>query len=336
MWPCLEAVFKELDRVKWGHKGGVLIQYDQCTYKRRNWYQECARTEERTQSEGCHMNAKKKDLQGKPALTASWSWTSGLQNCEKMNYRHLSNLAWDILLCQLFTFLLPPSKLLYMVKEALPCRTLIYISCITLCHNPLPLYPPEISVLSVPLCVSDWPKSSNSHLLFLTHPQGPREGCLYSLSTLSPCFSHLLPQPWRLSTHGWIYDPSIPRFYHLSLISQIKTHAFLSWALLVFTLVGWTLLRWTISTYIHAKLLRLCLTLCDPMDCSPSGPSVHGILQARILGWVAMSFSRGSSWPTSLTSHALAGGFFTTSATWEVNPLSMRFLFSPAEFFSPF
>ena len=162
MWPCLEAVFKELDRVKWGHKGGVLIQYDQCTYKRRNWYQECARTEERTQSEGCHMNAKKKDLQGKPALTASWSWTSGLQNCEKMNYRHLSNLAWDILLCQLFTFLLPPSKLLYMVKEALPCRTLIYISCITLCHNPLPLYPPEISVLSVPLCVSDWPKSSNS------------------------------------------------------------------------------------------------------------------------------------------------------------------------------
>ena len=194
------------------------------------------------------------------------------------------------------------------------------------------------SIIFSALCyLSSLPVSpSTSHLLFLTHPQGPREGCLYSLSTLSPCFSHLLPQPWRLSTHGWIYDPSIPRFYHLSLISQIKTHAFLSWALLVFTLVGWTLLRWTISTYIHAKLLRLCLTLCDPMDCSPSGPSVHGILQARILGWVAMSFSRGSSWPTSLTSHALAGGFFTTSATWEVNPLSMRFLFSPAEFFSPF
>ena len=38
-----------------------------------------------------------------------------------------------------------------------------------------------------------------------------------------------------------------------------------------------------------------CPTLCDPMDCSPPGSSVHGILQARILEWVAISFSRGSS-----------------------------------------
>ena len=35
-----------------------------------------------------------------------------------------------------------------------------------------------------------------------------------------------------------------------------------------------------------------CLTLCDPMKCSPSGPSVHGILQAGVLEWVAISFSR--------------------------------------------
>ena len=38
-----------------------------------------------------------------------------------------------------------------------------------------------------------------------------------------------------------------------------------------------------------------CLTLCDPMDCSPQGSSVHGILQARILGWLAISSSRGPS-----------------------------------------
>ena len=38
-----------------------------------------------------------------------------------------------------------------------------------------------------------------------------------------------------------------------------------------------------------------CLTFCDPMICSLSGSSVHGILQARILEWVAISFSRGSS-----------------------------------------
>ena len=41
--------------------------------------------------------------------------------------------------------------------------------------------------------------------------------------------------------------------------------------------------------------LQSCPILCDPVDCSLPGSSVHGILQARILGWVAMSFSRGSS-----------------------------------------
>ena len=44
-----------------------------------------------------------------------------------------------------------------------------------------------------------------------------------------------------------------------------------------------------------------CLTLCDPMDCSPPGSSVHGIPQARILEWVAMPFSKGSSQPRDRT-----------------------------------
>ena len=47
----------------------------------------------------------------------------------------------------------------------------------------------------------------------------------------------------------------------------------------------------------HAKLLRLYPTLFDPMDCSPPDFSVHGILQARILEWVDISPSRGSSQP---------------------------------------
>ena len=47
----------------------------------------------------------------------------------------------------------------------------------------------------------------------------------------------------------------------------------------------------------HAKSLQSCLTLCDPMDCIPPSSSVHGILQARILEWVAMLSSRGSSQP---------------------------------------
>ena len=42
-------------------------------------------------------------------------------------------------------------------------------------------------------------------------------------------------------------------------------------------------------------LAQSCLTLCDPMDCSPSGSSVHGIFQAKILEWVATCSSRGSS-----------------------------------------
>ena len=44
-----------------------------------------------------------------------------------------------------------------------------------------------------------------------------------------------------------------------------------------------------------AKSLQLCLTLCDPMDCTPPGSSVHGIFQARILEWVTRPFSSRSS-----------------------------------------
>ena len=42
---------------------------------------------------------------------------------------------------------------------------------------------------------------------------------------------------------------------------------------------------------VYVLVAQLCLTLCDPMDCSPPGSFVHGILQARILEWVAISFS---------------------------------------------
>ena len=45
------------------------------------------------------------------------------------------------------------------------------------------------------------------------------------------------------------------------------------------------------------RVAQSCLTLCNPMDYSPRGSSVHGILQARILEWVAIPFSRGSSRP---------------------------------------
>ena len=68
----------------------------------------------------------------------------------------------------------------------------------------------------------------------------------------------------------------------------------------------------------ESEVAQSCLTLCDSMDCSPPGSSVHGILQARILEWVAISFSRGSSRPRDWTqvSH-IAGIRFNLRATRE-------------------
>ena len=54
-------------------------------------------------------------------------------------------------------------------------------------------------------------------------------------------------------------------------------------------------------TISESEVDQLCPTLCDPMDCSLPGSSLHGILQARVLEWVAISFSRGSSWPRDRT-----------------------------------
>ena len=62
-----------------------------------------------------------------------------------------------------------------------------------------------------------------------------------------------------------------------------------------------------------------CLTLCNPVDCSPPGSCVHGILQARILEWVAISFSRGSSQPRDQNQvSCIAGRRFILWATREV------------------
>ena len=47
-------------------------------------------------------------------------------------------------------------------------------------------------------------------------------------------------------------------------------------------------------TWVHTQSLQACPTLCDPKNCCPPGSSVHGILQARILGWISMPSSKGS------------------------------------------
>ena len=67
-----------------------------------------------------------------------------------------------------------------------------------------------------------------------------------------------------------------------------------------------------------SEVAQSCQTLCDPVDCSPPFFSVHEIFQARILEWVAISFSRGSNWPKDQTQvSCIAGRLFTIWATRE-------------------
>ena len=79
--------------------------------------------------------------------------------------------------------------------------------------------------------------------------------------------------------------------------------------------ITWTCFQ---SSCYCCLVAQLCSTLCDPMDCSPQGSSVHGIPQARILEWVAISFSEGSSRPRDQTLvSCIAGRRFTLWATRE-------------------
>ena len=74
-----------------------------------------------------------------------------------------------------------------------------------------------------------------------------------------------------------------------------------------------------VNRLVHSYVFScFCPTLCHPMDCSLPGASVHGIFQARILAWVAIPSSRGSSWPRDqIQFSCTAGRFFTVWATKE-------------------
>ena len=83
------------------------------------------------------------------------------------------------------------------------------------------------------------------------------------------------------------------------------------------------------------KVTRLSWPFCNPMDCSPPVSSGHGIFQASILEWGAISYSRGFSNPRikpgSPVSPILAGRFFTTCTTWEAHQIIKRQRFIPSQ-----
>ena len=77
---------------------------------------------------------------------------------------------------------------------------------------------------------------------------------------------------------------------------------------------------WVVASWGASEVTQSCPTLCDPMGCSPPGSSVHGILQARIPEWVAVSFSRRSSQPRDRTwVSRTAGRHFNLGATREAH-----------------
>ena len=96
----------------------------------------------------------------------------------------------------------------------------------------------------------------------------------------------------------------------------IKLASFLSQFTLKLTVLKILSITKKIIPCIHAKTLQSCPPLCDLMDCRLASSSVHGILQARILGWIAISYFRGSSQPRGQTHvsciSCIAGRFFTT------------------------
>ena len=76
----------------------------------------------------------------------------------------------------------------------------------------------------------------------------------------------------------------------------------------------------TFTSCPQVSVAQSCRTLCDPLGCSPPGSSVPGVLQARILEWVAVSFSRGSSQPRNQTQvSCMVGRFYTVWATREAS-----------------
>ena len=101
------------------------------------------------------------------------------------------------------------------------------------------------------------------------------------------------------SSHGWLREEqwlSHFRVHFFSVYCSVQVPLPVSYTSLK-SLWTFTWLIFTWSEVKWSEVAQSCPTLCNPVDCSLSGSSIHGILQAGILEWIAISSSRGSSWP---------------------------------------
>ena len=111
----------------------------------------------------------------------------------------------------------------------------------------------------------------------------------------------LVPQP------GIEPEPSVAEGQNINdwTTKEVLKHSFVKWGPLMVSYYYFSLMLYRLPLpmwgCVSACVLSCVLILCDPMDSSPLGFSVLGILQSRILGWVAISSSRGSSQPRDQT-----------------------------------
>ena len=92
---------------------------------------------------------------------------------------------------------------------------------------------------------------------------------------------------WQLVNLGRTYEGTCLFFINMEISEKLENIFYYSWCFFVYC-------HWIAAA--AAKSLQSCPTLCDPTDGSPPGSPVPGILQARILGWVAISFSNAWKW----------------------------------------
>ena len=132
--------------------------------------------------------------------------------------------------------------------------------------------------------------------------------------------------------------------YHTKSSASLNNFHYFFWELtlestLLFPILYWEEKKITVITLSEwvSEVTQLCPILCEPMDCSLPDSSIHGIFQARILEWVAISFSRRSSQPREWTqvSH-IVGRCFTVWATREDHNIIIPLLSIPGHcYFSP-